>query len=241
MEENKKITSDLFEHNAYYKESLKWYNAIFVEPKTQLVMSAGFCLLALSAFVICLIGTLSILPLTEKIGMELPRPFNTQERITLASVGNSHEEASISYVRYLIGQYTRAREEYIPSKIEQNFYFVVENSSEDEFYEYQTIADPEKNPNHPVWQYGSQTTKRITPKKVTIKDLEEDLSDYDTNKEYTALVNFVSNIEFADGQKKDSKEKAEVKFKFMPIIVDQDTAKITQLPKLIITDYKLKE
>ena len=72
-------------------------------------------------------------------------------------------------------------------------------------------------------------------------DLDAKLKNYVADKVYTANINFVSSLLFVDNLQTQEKFQAEIKFQFEPIIIDQKTGKIKQLPKLVITDYKTKK
>jgi type IV secretory pathway component VirB8 len=207
-------------------------------PKSQLVSMSIFAAVVFFAFIISTITTISIFPLTKEQSFMVHRELDFDEGMTVKRIGKDDENATISYLKYLLGEYVQAREEYNPANIERNFNFVIELSDDKIFMDYLAVADQNKNPNHPVWQYGSRAIKEIFVTKTELAGIEPKLENYNQDTEYTAKINFISSLLFIDNLEQQEKMQADVKFKFEPIIIDQKTSEIKQLPKLVITDYK---
>lgn len=241
MEDEREKATELLKSGRYYDEAMKWYKSRYIFPKTQI---AYLLILASASVVFTLVsisGTLSIFPLKDRSEIIVKRPLRPNERMAVKPIGNPREEASIGYLKFMLKEYVIAREEYNPKKLDRDFSFVVETSSDEIFTEYLAIADQNQNPNHPVWQYGTQVIKDISVTKIEIPELDSQLETYVADKEYTAIVSYTSALVFADNLEQKQKMQSELKFKFRKITVDQNTNSIKELPKLQITSYKTKQ
>ncbi len=241
MQDEREKASELMKSGKYYDEALKWYNSRYITPKSQLAIIAFLSLLAMLTVIVSISTTLSIFPLSKKEGLSIHRTFDFNEHLALNEIGKKGQNASISYLEFMLGKYVEAREEYDPRKIDSNFNFVIELSDDQIFVDYLAIADPNQNPNHPVWQYGSRAIKDIAVTKKSLKGLHPQLQNHDTAKEYSASIKFQSTLFFSDNAQANEKLVADIKFIFTPIEVNQETNEIKELPKVVVTDYKTRK
>lgn len=238
MQDEREKVSELIKSGKYYDEALKWYNSRYTTPKSQLVTMSIFAMVAVFAFFVSVTTTISIFPLTDEESYYVERELKFTEAMKVSRIGKDGENATISYLKFMLGEYVKSREEYNPANINRNFNFIIELSDEKIFMDYLAIADQNKNPNHPVWQYGSRAIKEIFVTKISLTDIDPKLKNYQEDAEYTAKVSFVSSLLFSDNLEQKEKSEATVKFRFSPIDIDQETNEIKQLPKLLVTDYK---
>jgi type IV secretory pathway component VirB8 len=241
MQDEREKVTELLKSGKYYDEAIKWYNSRYVMAKTQVASMALCALIALTFFIVSFVSTVSIFPLSYSETFDVNRQVALTEGMTVRPIGDRREDPSVAYLKYMLKQYVRSREEYNPSKTDRNFNFVIDLSSDSIFVDYLALADKTQNPNHPVWQYGSQAIKEIFVNDINLIDLDPKLKNFDPNKQYKANIKFVSSLLFVDNLQTQEKYEAEVTFKFDPIILNQQTNEIKQLPKLLITDYKTKK
>jgi len=241
MQDEREKVVELIKTGKYYDEALKWYNSRYIMPKTQLATVAIFGAIAIFLFFVSLITTIGIFPLQHEETFSIDRELKINEGMIVKDIGEKKENASYAYLKYMLAEYVKSREEYYPNRSERDYKFVIEISSDPVFIDYMTLADKNTNPNHPVWLYGTQAIREIFPSKTDISELMPDLKNYVADKEYIANISFVSSLLFIDNLQTQEKFEATVKFKFEPIAIDQKTAEIKQLPKLTITDYKTKK
>jgi type IV secretion system protein VirB8 len=240
MNDEREKATELLKSGKYYHEAMKWYNFRYIMPKTQVACMAVCAIIALAFFMVSLISTINIFPLSYSQTFDVNRQISMTEGMTVRPIGDKKEDPSFAYLKYMLNQYVKAREEYNPSKVDRNFNFVIELSDEIIFMDYLALSDKTQNPNHPVWQYGSQAIKEIFVTKTSLIDIDPKLKNFDPNKQHKATINFVSSLLFVDNLQTQEKNQANITFKLQPIILDQVTNEIKQLPKLVVTDYKTK-
>lgn len=241
MEEEREKATELIKSGRYYDEALRWYSSRYIFPKTQVAYLAVLACVAIFMLFTSLTTTMGLLPLESSTNIVIQRPTRIDEAMALKSIGEPREEATIGYLKFLLSEYVRAREEYSPQRLERDFNFVVELSNDEIFMNYLAIADQSQNPDHPVWKYGSQVIKNAYIRKIQILGLDKKLETFEANKQYQAIIDFDSSLIFEDNLEQKQKMQAEISFKFEKIIVDQNTNAIKQLPKLQITAYKTKQ
>lgn len=241
MQDEREKATELLKSGEYYSEALKWYNSRYITPKSQLTAMSVFAILAIFCFFVSIVATVGIFPLSDEQSFFVNRPLEFDEGIVINEIGDKTQDPSISYLKYMLSNYVSSREEYNPANIERNFNFVIELSSDAIFLDYLTIADQNQNPNHPVWQYGSQAIREIFISRASIVDLQPQLENYNKDTEYTAKVTFVSSLLFVDNLQTQEKHEADIKFTFNPIILDQESGEIKQLPNMVVTDYKTRK
>lgn len=241
MDEEREKATELLKSGKYYAEALKWYNARYTTPKTQLACAVVFAAIAIVFLFTSMVTTISILPLTYKEEFDLYREITPTESVELKEIGEKGENSTRVWLKYMLSEYVKAREEYDPNHVERNFNFVASLSSDEKFMDYMILADQNQNPNHPIWLYGSQAIKDIFISKTVFNDLDRKLKNFEANKEYSVTINFISSLLFVDNMQTQERHQAEIKFIFQPIILDQKTNKIKQLPSLVVTDYKTKK
>lgn len=243
MQDEREKAKELLKNGEYYGEALKWYNSRYITPRSQLAIFSLFMFAGVISLLVSLVTTIGVFPLSDKQSFVIARELKFNEGITVAQIGKTKDNPNSAFINLMLDKYVVAREEYIPSNVDYNFNFIIEQTSEDIFMDYLEIADKNQNPNHPVWQYGSQAVRNIQVTRISLAGVNNN-SDFAQKEEgavYNSTVNFVSSLLFIDNIQKQQKYEADISFKYTPIIIDQDTAEIKQLPKIVITDYKSRK
>ena len=242
MQDEREKAVELLKSGKYYDEALKWYASRYIMPKTQLATMVVFAAIALYFLFISIVSTIYILPLSRTETFMLNRQLKNSEAIVIRQIGNKQEDASVSYLKYMLAEYVKSREEYNPNRTDRNFNFVVEVSSDDIFMDYLNLSDKNKNPNHPERLYANQAIKEIFVTATSVPGIHPKLKNFVADQEYIANISFMSSLLFVDNtQEKQGEFEATIKFRFEPVDVDQESDEIKELPKLVITDYKTKK
>lgn len=233
--------SKSIQDGTFFEESRKFYSEVYLSIISERVLYLMLTCLALLTGLVSLFALLALLPLTPAEPF-LFRTTDAVRSLPLIKPIAQHkaERPDDALRRYFVHQYVTYRESYSRDKIAIRARSIFHWSTKESYETYRRAIDT-SNPRSPVVRYESSAEREVEV--VSSEIVPETLGDENA---YIANVDFVAYV-IRMGNVEPSHWTAELKFKYVDAVVDQDkldpeTGKMIVEPmKFVVSSYAVRE
>lgn len=226
---------DYIHSGAYFRDARRWYAHTFIQPFCERSMLMIFTAISALAFLLIIINSFHILPITQKVPLALATEKADTEYLQIKPLTRHKEDAWTAVATYLVRTYIEQRESYSPANYsKENIGLqkqrIRKNSSKDVYQNYESLIDI-SNPRSPIRLYRDTITRSITFQHMNFSRLDNSGGKVD--------ITFVATT--TDTKTKSSESSrwnAEVYFQLPSI--DPDTAGGSPLG-FLVTRYKVTQ
>ena len=239
MDKQSELVTAQMEKGTYFTEALSWYNSRFVFVHSQFSQLVIICAISVTAFLLCLFGLYSFLPVTEKRLYVVFQPVTTDYTLSVKKLMDKPgDDPDYALATHLTEEYVAARESYVLEKSERNFNFVYAMSDGAALDEYINYVSP-SNLQSPYVVYANRGRRNVLVNWVKFynkegKEIKKALP------EGTAKISFTAQENFGHSSSTPQNYVAQLSYIYINIGIDQETERLTQKPKMLITEYTTK-
>lgn len=203
----------------YYKEALSWYSDIFNMPNSERVVLIIVTTFTVTAFLFMMYAAYSFLPLAPTTPYRITSQDALGEIPSIVRLTHGTEK-NLAITRFILKEYTEARENYDVKKIERSYNLIKQFSSPETLEEYRNYMKI-SNPDSPLRKYERHTRRKIFIESSIVNKTENWLNNQ-------AVINFQA-IEMRGDNRKVEDMQAVITFNFDKIIVNQDTGEFERV------------
>ena len=161
MEEIDKLQlNESLKNGEYYKNSINWYNEIFIFPILEKSSYIICITIFLALFATSLLNIVSILPLSKQLMYKVDIDSTDQMKSIITKLNDTENSVSNAIAKIFIEDYVIARESYDYSKLIEQFQYINNNSNSVEYKKFENDMSL-NNVNSPVLKYQKNTIKTI--------------------------------------------------------------------------------
>lgn len=239
MEKEQEIVAKKIESGEYFADANSWFHAKFTRPRTEAAYVFIICVIAVAAVLVGIAAFSRIFPLSPGFNFVVGRPITAEENITIRKLAGPRDSANNAVMKFMLNEYTVAREEYIEEKLDRNFRLVYSFSDDQVNNEFMAETSL-SNPDNPIIKYGKLAKREIKVNSISLVDINgKPATDENVS---SALVYYTSILTFADKEQTQeiTRHEADITFKYNLIVVDQETGLVAEKPEMVVTSYKTR-
>lgn len=230
------MVAEMIRSGRYFQEALDWYDEKYHTPIIEKAYAIFITIIALLSTVFAIVAVVDFLPVTVKMPMLLKLEDLDQYDISVRPLSEDTNDSNRVVLHYLLGEYVRARENYVVSRFQSDVNRVRASSSKEEFIEFMDYIAP-SNPASPITRYERHTERQV---EVASMDFGEMDDDFDAEKVIPSQVTVFFVARTSGAENEVTRWKAMLRFDYTPFTINQENFTATPM-KLVVTDYRVEQ